>query len=153
MDVDDWVISDSFFKSIIDRWGPLAIDCFASYYNAKLPRFSSRFWNPGAEAIDAFAQDWSANNISLVPPVSLIPQALSHLRICTGNGVLVFPWWPSSPFWPLLWTTFKPFIVDMITAPGSLALIHGRNGNSLLGSAEFAGLVGAVKINIKININ
>ena len=126
------------------------IDCFACFYNAKLPRFFSRFWNPGAEAIDAFAQDWSGENVLLVPPVTLIQAALNHLYLCQGRGVLVFPWWPSSPFWPLLWTRFRAYIKRMVTMPGNIALRHGRNTNSLLGSPDFHGNVAAVSLNVNM---
>ena len=126
------------------------IDCFACFYNAKLPRFFSRFWNPGAEAIDAFAQDWSGENVLLVPPVTLIQAALNHLYLCQGRGVLVFPWWPSSPFWPLLWTRFRAYIKRIVTIPGNIALRHGRNTNSLLGSPDFHGNVAAVSLNVNM---
>ena len=33
------------------------MDRFASYYNNKTPRFNSRCWNPGCEAIDTFTVD------------------------------------------------------------------------------------------------
>ena len=38
-------------------WVPHSIDRFANHLNAKLPRFNSRFSNPGAEGIDAFVMD------------------------------------------------------------------------------------------------
>ncbi len=39
-------IPDRLFKRH-GRWGPHTIDRFASYYNKKINRFDSRFWNPG----------------------------------------------------------------------------------------------------------
>ena len=111
-----------------------------------LTNFFSRFWNPGAEALDAFPQDWSAENSFLVPPVALIPSVLYHLQSCSGIGVLVFPWWPSSPFWPLLWVNFRPFIQGILTMPGNLALVQGRNTNSLLGSPQFRSTVAAIRL-------
>ena len=136
------------FNAINHAWGPLTLDCFASFYNAQLPHFFSRFWNPGAQAIDAFAQDWTGENVLLVPPAVLIPQVLNHFCSCQGRQVLVFPWWPASPFWPLLWTTYRPYIRDLITKPGNTALVHGRNKNSILGSPEFTGIMAMVKLSI-----
>ena len=43
-------------------WVPHSIDRFANHLNAKLPRFNSRFSNPGAEGIDAFVMDWAGEN-------------------------------------------------------------------------------------------
>ena len=56
------------------------------------------------------------------------------------------PYWPSAPFWPLLVHRFWNFVVDYSFFEGRLALRHGRNANSLLGSASWDGLVLAVKI-------
>lgn len=50
-------------------WGPHSIDRFANHLNAKLPRFNSRFSNPGAEGIDAFVMDWAGENNYVCPPV------------------------------------------------------------------------------------
>ena len=150
VDTEDWSITDTFFNAINDITDPLTVDCFACYYNTKLPRFFSRYWNPGAEAIDAFAQDWSGENALLVPPVTLIQAALNHLYFCHGRGVLVFPWWPSSSFWPVLWSKYRPYIKQLFTMSGNMALKHGRNTNSLLGSPHFDGIVAAVILNVKI---
>ena len=43
IDTDDWELSSQFFNELNSLWGPLSIDCFANYYNAKLTRFYSRF--------------------------------------------------------------------------------------------------------------
>ena len=40
------------FKTLV--WGAHSIDRFANYLNAGLPRFNSRFWNPGSEGIHSF---------------------------------------------------------------------------------------------------
>ena len=143
---DDWMISDSLFQMLKDRWGPFTIDCFACHYNTKLPRFYSRFWNPGTEGVDAFSQDWSGENCLLVPPVVLIPSVLKHIHSCKGKGTLVFPWWPSSVFWPLLWSCYTPWIKGFISFEGSNLLQQGRNKNSLLGSQYFTGAVCAVNL-------
>ena len=71
-DYDDWFVSQSFFIKTDRLWGPHTIDRFANSYNTKLTRFNSLFWCPGTEAVDAFSQDWSANNNWLVPPIFLI---------------------------------------------------------------------------------
>ncbi len=141
IDIDDWEISPGLFQIINDTWGPFTTDCFACYYNTKLPRFFSRFWNPGSTAVDAFAQNWANENCLLVPPVVLIPSVLKHLYSCKSKGALVFPWWPSSPFWPILWSCYKAWIKEVITVDGFSALQLGRNKNSLLGSKNLNSLV------------
>ena len=51
---DDWSLNSKYFRFLDLKWGPHDVDRFACYYNAQLPRFNSRFWNPGTEATDAF---------------------------------------------------------------------------------------------------
>ena len=71
---------------------------FANYLNAKLPRFNSRFCNPGSEGIDSFVMDWAGENNFVYPPVFLIPQVLLHMRNCKASGTLIVPLWHSAPF-------------------------------------------------------
>lgn len=102
VDADDWSLSNCLFRLVDSRWGPHTVDRFSSYYNSQLPRYNSRFWNPGSEAVDAFTQDWSHDNNWLCPPVSLIVRTVRHLIVCKGNGTLIVPEWPSSYFWPFV---------------------------------------------------
>lgn len=68
-------------------WVPHSIDRFANHLNAKLPRFNSRFSNPGAEGIDAFVMDWAGENNYVCPPVCLILRMLLHMRNCKAAGL------------------------------------------------------------------
>ena len=130
-----------FFACLSAIWGPFTIDCFASFYNTKLPHFYSRFWNPGSLGVDALSYDWAGENVLVVPPVVSIPATLKHIKLCKCKGVLVFPYWPSHFFWPLLWSVYQSGLRGYVTEDGSHALQHGRNTNALLGSPSFGGLV------------
>ena len=88
-DADDWGLSPLSFHKIDLAWGPHSIDRFANYLNAKLPRFNSRFWNLGAEGIDAFVMDWARENNYVCPPVCLTLRVLLHMRNCKASGSLV----------------------------------------------------------------
>ena len=142
IDTDDWIISEELFHTLNDLWGPYSIDCFACYYNTKLPRFFSRFWNPDTSGVDAFSQNWSRENCLLVPPVTLIPSVLKHIYWCKGKGTLIFPWWPSSVFWPLL----LPWVAGCVSFEGLSTLEQGRKTFH-----EFNGLVCAVYTDFTIN--
>ena len=37
IDTDDWQLTDEFFLFLDGCWGPHSVDCFANYYNHKLP--------------------------------------------------------------------------------------------------------------------
>ena len=86
VDFDDYSVHDDIFLYLEDRWGPHTVDRFACSYNAKLPRFNSRFLQPGTEAVDAFSQDWSSGNNWLVPPTILVGRLLDHMRDCKAVG-------------------------------------------------------------------
>ena len=40
VDFDDWQITQDFFLSLGELWGPYTVDFFVNYYTAKLPSFS-----------------------------------------------------------------------------------------------------------------
>ena len=92
-DYDDYLVHDDVFMQLDALWGPHSIDRFACSYNAKLPRFNSRFLQPGSEAVDAFSQDWALENNWLVPPVTLIGRVLRHMQDCKAFGTLIIPMW------------------------------------------------------------
>ena len=134
VDYDDWSLSQSTFKELDEHWGPHTVDRFASYYNTKLPRFNSRFWNPGSEAVDAFTCDWSEDNNWLCPPIYLIPRVIQHARNCRARGTLIVPEWLSAPFWPMLFPGGEPapfiLMIRILTA-SEFEITPGRLGSSL----------------------
>ena len=44
LDYDDWGLSVKLFEILNKKWGPFAIDWFASEHNAKVDTFKTRFW-------------------------------------------------------------------------------------------------------------
>ena len=58
VDYDDWMLNPVVFADIEKLWGPHSVDRFASCHNCQIPRFNSRCWNPGSEAVDAFTVNW-----------------------------------------------------------------------------------------------
>ena len=91
IDFDDWQISQDLFLSLEELWVPHTGQCFANYYTAKLPRFFSRFWNPGASGIDFFAQELSSENCLVVPLVSLVARVIHYLSLQKAMATLVVP--------------------------------------------------------------
>ena len=95
-DADDWKLNPRFFKVLDQRWGVHTIDRFASAVNAQCPRFNSRFFCPGTEAVNAFAQDLSFLT-QINPPFNLIGKVVSHMRACKAVGIVIVPFWPKQP--------------------------------------------------------
>ena len=54
VDNDDWSLHPNLFVKLDAKWGPHTVDRFANCFNTQIPRFNSRFWNPGSEAVDTF---------------------------------------------------------------------------------------------------
>ena len=140
VDYDDWRVKRDYFLLAEEKWGPHSVDRFANHENTQLPRFNSRFWCPGTEAVDAFSVSWAGENNWLVPPIFLIPKVLNHMVAFGGRATLVVPAWPSAPFWPLIFTDegLSPIFSDIFEIPlGTDVFVLGNYKNSLFGSPNF----------------
>ena len=149
IDVDDWEITDTLFAYINNIWGPYTVDCFANYYNCKLHRFFSRFWNPNTSGVDFFVQNLLNENCWAVPPVSLISRALHYIWHQQATATIVVPFWPSANFWPVIMSKFRSFIIARKVFKGQEVLKQGRNVNSLFGSDRFWGQMIAFRMDFK----
>ena len=135
IDCDDWMLNPVVFRWLDSLWGPHTIDRFANPSNAQVERFNSRFWIPGAEAVDAFTCDWGEDNDWWCPPVCLVPRVIRHAQNTNAKGTLVVPQWLSSPFWPLLFPdgiSPEVFVREWLELPRTETLIlPGQLGASL----------------------
>ena len=135
VDYDYWFVNPSVFEELNVLWGPHTVDRFADFHNRQLPRFNSRCWNPGTEAVDAFTVHWGQDNNWWCPPVALIPRVIGHARGCEAAGTLIVPYWPSGPFWPLVHPSagsFAEFVTERRELPLSeLLILPGLSGSSL----------------------
>lgn len=98
----EWSLSDKAFHDVIHHFGQPEIDLFASRDNAKCARFVSWKQDPDATAVDAFTVNWHAEYFYAFPPFSLILKCLRKIIDDKANGILVYPYWPSQPWFPLL---------------------------------------------------
>lgn len=101
-DPNDWELSGTAFTMIDLLFGPHSIDRMASATNSKLPRFNSRLYDPAAEAVNCFAQEWAGENNYVAPPLALIPAVLRHVISCKAEATIIAPIWPSAWWWGLL---------------------------------------------------
>ena len=79
--------------------GPPLVDVFADEFSTKLPgRFFSRFWSPGALAVDAFAQDWGEwgrdGLLYINPPFDQMGRVVRKVADDRPDCVLITPVWP-----------------------------------------------------------
>ena len=118
IDTDDWQITNEFFLFLDERWGPHTVDCFANYYNHKLPKFFSRFWNPNTAGVDFFFQPLGGENCLVVPPVGIVPRVLHYMKCQYAVDTLVVPFWPSAHYWPLTMHRYGDSLVVHVIRAG-----------------------------------
>ena len=119
VDVDDLVVSSSVFTYLEHQWGPHSVDRFASHCCTHLPRFNSRWWNPGCEAVDAFTCEWRSDNNWCVPPMYLLGRLYHFLHSTPCHATVCLPEWLSAPWWPL-WhphSDWCSLVMDVILFP------------------------------------
>ena len=86
-----------------------------------------------------------------MPPIDSIGQVLNHVRVCSAMGTLVVPYWPSAPFWPLLFSENRESrllisrVVKIDNPEG--VFVQGRNRNSIFGTKKFQSPVLCVRLN------
>ena len=135
VDSDNWSLHPDLFVKLDAKWGSHTIDRFANCFNTQLPRFNSRFWNPGSKAVDTFTCKWEGENNWWCQPVYLVLRALWHTQETAAIGTLVVPNWPSAPYWPMLFPEKDerlPGIVETMTIDKSEVVIcPGRSGVTL----------------------
>ena len=145
VDFDDWMLNPQIFAQLDALWGPHTVDRFASCNNLQLPRFNSRCWNPGSEAVDAFTVNWQGENNWLCPPIALIPRVIRHAQVCSAQCTLIVPHWPSAPFWPMICPCgdqFEEYIVNVMELP----LVEGLFIPSYSGAVLFNNKVPNTKV-------
>ena len=74
-----------------------------------------------------------------------MPRAIKHFlkSLTKSKAILICPYWPSAPFWPLLASgqdTYFPFVKDVYLIENPAACIKlGDNKKSILGSPVYQG--------------
>lgn len=97
----EWELSQDAFSKIEKQFGPFSVDLFASRLNTKNRRFYSRFPDPDASAVDAFTVAWREENFYAFPPFALIMRTLRKIINDKAVGIVVVPFWPTQPWYPL----------------------------------------------------
>jgi len=143
IDFDDWVISNVLFNRLSEKWGPVTIDRFANENNSKVKKFNSKYVCKNSSGIDAFSFDWSNEVNWLVPPIHLIPKAITHFITSKhySKAIMLCPYWTSATYWPLLINKeneFAYFVKEVIIIQNAKDYIkHGNYKKSFIGSEKF----------------
>ncbi|KAG7165352.1 hypothetical protein Hamer_G007167 [Homarus americanus] len=97
----EWTLRQSVFQSLMEWWGLLEVDLFASPTSAQLPVYLSWLMPTPHGGPGAFTEDWNRwTSIYLFPPPCckvLLP--VCH-KFCSFKGkvLLLAPYWPAQPW-------------------------------------------------------
>ncbi|KZS06436.1 Uncharacterized protein APZ42_030117 [Daphnia magna] len=100
-DASDCQLAKTAFRAISMNWA-ISIDLFAASWNAQTPEFVSWFPQPGASLNDALSFSWVGLYCYVFFPFFLIKNCLSKIRREKSELILVLPYWPSQPWFPVL---------------------------------------------------
>ncbi|KAL4225084.1 hypothetical protein ACF0H5_015778 [Mactra antiquata] len=125
-DSSEWMLKQDIFNRICEQFLTPDIDLFASRLNKRVHRFVSWFPDPFASYVDAFSISWYQFIPYLFPPFNLVGKVLNKLvQDKVDKAILVFPYWPSQPWFPLLLNCLSSYPVriprhrDVLTLPHS----------------------------------
>jgi hypothetical protein len=111
----EYILSTALVAQLFRWWGPCSVDAFASAASAQLPRFWAEAPTAGAEAVDAFAQDWTRERAWAHPPPHMLPQLCQLLREApAASAIVCAPCWPGAAWYAELmelsteWVSFPP---------------------------------------------
>ena len=97
----EWTLDRKIFQSICQRFYTPEVDLFASRLNHQVPKYVSRYPDPGALAVDAFLLDWNKWTCLIHPPVVLLPRVLRKIKEDQATAVLLIaPNWTGQPWFP-----------------------------------------------------
>ena len=113
----DYTLSRARFLELQSTWGVCTVDAFASPATAQLPRFWSESRVEGAEATDAFAQQWRGELAWAHPPPALLLQLAQYLEETGAAAHVCAPHWPGAAWYALLLDLSTEHVV---LPPGSL---------------------------------
>lgn len=142
----DYAINDVTLQGIDVLWGPHTVDRFVCSYNAKLPRFNSRFFsNPVVKLSTSFLKTGVYDNNWLCPPVYLIARVLKHMEVCCAEGTLVLHLLKSPFFWNVCTRDgehWNSLVIDWVYLPKFQGLfVKGKARNSLFGTRSLEELM------------
>ena len=115
----EWRLRPAVVSSLAARYGSFTVDRFASAHNAQCPRYNSEYACPGAEAVNAMAQDWRGENNFIHPPPDrdLLNRVAQKLREQPAEALVVVPFW-SGESW---FRDLRELSVDMTVLPDARA--------------------------------
>jgi hypothetical protein len=119
----EWTLNQDVFRQITQRFYRPEVDLFATRANHRLPRYVSRYPDPGAMATDAFLCDWGQWRSWVYAPLVLMPRIVQKIKRDEATALILAPFWKGQPWFPSLlellvdYPRQLPQIPHLITLP------------------------------------
>ena len=131
-------LSRQTFAFLESVFGEYSIDRFASQNNVMVHsgRFNSRYYEPNSEWVNSFSTDWHYDSVGNLennwvhPPYSLIGKAINHICTSAATATLVFPFWTSASWWPMMVPLFSSH--QVVHLGPSDRILHFPAGSMIL---------------------
>lgn len=139
----EWELCHAAFQEIVKSFGSPHIDLFASRTNAKCKDYVSWHRDPFAYNIDAFTIRWTPHFFYAFPPFCLLTKVIQKIKNDRATGIVVYPVWPSQPWYPLLSSLITSDIVmlgpseSLLTSP--FRTPHPMHAKLILGACILSG--------------
>ena len=111
----EWMLNPSLLLDALEilKCRP-SIDLFASRINKQFHRYISYQPEPESISVNAFNARWNNEIIYCFPPFNLVTKVLCKIMMDKATGIVVAPFWPAQPFYPMLanMLTQKPILLS-----------------------------------------
>lgn len=141
-DTTEWMLKSTIFERITRQFFRPDIDLFASRLNARLDSFMSWFPEPGAKGFDAFSISWKGLVPYLFPPFNLVGKVINKvLSDEVDQAILVFPFWKSQAWFPLVLANIISFPVRLPRHQDLLTLPHNGQCHPLAKALDLVAVI------------
>jgi hypothetical protein len=131
-DSTEWMLKKDIFNRLCNHFFFPNIDLFASRLNKQIDNFVSWFPEPGSFHVDAFTLPWQNFVPYIFPPFNLVGKVIN--KILTDEVekcILVFPYWKSQSWFPLVLANLASFPVRLPRHKDLLTLVHNEERHPL----------------------
>ncbi|XP_014827275.1 PREDICTED: uncharacterized protein LOC106916513 [Poecilia mexicana] len=122
----EWSLHSDIIRLIWDLFGQAEVDLFATEESTHCHLWFSLTGAAGALGQDALAHPWPRVLLYAFPPLSLIWPTLQRVLEEGHKMLLVAPYWPARPWFPLLWSLCHCVPWCLPTRRDLLSLLGGQ---------------------------
>lgn len=137
----EWMLKHEIFLRLGNQFFMPDVDLFASRLNRQVEHFVSWFAEPGALHFDAFTLCWQGYEPYIFPPFNMVGKVINKIvRDEVERAILIFPFWRSQPWFPLLLDCISSYPVRLPRHKDILCLPHDGSLHPLSRSLTLIGV-------------